>query len=311
MATHPYLTSPPLAIAHRGGYLAESVEGTDASGARSEPGAGSRRPADWEENSRRAFERAVALGYRYLETDVHATADGVLMAFHDDRLERVSDGQGRIADLRHEEVEQARIGGELPIPTMEELLLAFASSAESAEQVAAGVSEASGTRRDALNDGPVRFNVDLKANSAVLPMWRLLERHAMSKAGHRVCVASFSSPRLWLFRALSRWSRFRGRAEATTSAGPLGVATLRLLPSGLTRLLHSPGVAYQVPVSARVLGHDFTLVTPGFVRRAHELGKQVHVWTINDETEMRRLLAMGVDGIVTDAVDTLARVLGE
>lgn len=273
------------------------------------------REPTWAENSLAAFSQAVALGYRYLETDVHLTADGVLVAFHDDRLDRVTDRRGKVADLRFEEVSQARIGGELSIPTLEELLVAFRTHGDDVDSATEHNATEHNRPRSALsaplNPGPVRINVDLKARGTVLPTWRLLERHAGSRAGDRVCVASFSSARLWVFRALCRWSRLRGRSAAATSAGPLGVAALRLLPWFVSRWVHSPGVAYQVPVATVVRGREVTLVTREFVRRAHALGKQVHVWTVNDEAEMHRLLNLGVDGIITDTVDTLARVLTE
>ena len=92
----------PIAMAHRGG-------------ADYGPNAGL-------ENSLTAFRNAVSLGYRYLETDVHATADGTVVAFHDPRLDRVTDASGAIADLPWSVVSQARIGGTEPAPTLDELL---------------------------------------------------------------------------------------------------------------------------------------------------------------------------------------------
>jgi len=72
-----------------------------------------------------AFEGAVALGYRYVETDVHVTADGILLAFHDDVLDRVTNRTGRISELPYREVKQARVDGREPIPLFEDLLGAF------------------------------------------------------------------------------------------------------------------------------------------------------------------------------------------
>src|SRR6476659_1847681 len=72
-----------------------------------------------------AFEGAVALGYRYVETDVHVTSDGVLVAFHDDRLDRVTDRTGLIEELNWSEVSRARVDGIEPIPRFEDLLGAF------------------------------------------------------------------------------------------------------------------------------------------------------------------------------------------
>ena len=95
----PFLDHPgPLPFAHRGGA------------------------GDWPENTMPAFEGAVALGYRYVETDVHVTADGVLLAFHDDRLDRVTNRTGVISELPYREVRQARVDGREPIPLLEDLL---------------------------------------------------------------------------------------------------------------------------------------------------------------------------------------------
>jgi glycerophosphoryl diester phosphodiesterase len=157
----------PLAFAHRGGA------------------------AHYPENSWRAFEHAVSLGYSYLETDAHATADGVLMAFHDRTLDRVTDRAGRIADLPHSEVSAARIAGTDPIPRVEDLL---------------------GTWPDA------RFNIDVKDEPAVRPLAEVLRR---TGAWDRVCITSFSGHRLAAVRrALPR--------PVCMAASPLGVAALRL-----------------------------------------------------------------------------------
>lgn len=246
---YPYLDDggPLLAIAHRGGAL----EG--------EPGL--------LENTLAAFRTAVDLGYTYLETDVHVTRDGVLVAFHDDVLDRVTDATGAIAELTWSEVGRARIGGEEPIPTLVALMDAFPSA---------------------------RFNIDIKAPGAIKPLAELIhERQAAS----RVLVGSFSGRRLRTFRRLA------GRSVAT-SAHPLEVAAHLLLPSALARLV-SQAVALQVPPR----WHGVPLVTGRLVRRAHRSGLQVHVWTVNDPDEMRSLLDLGVDGLVTDRIDTLKDVL--
>lgn len=252
---HPYFDAPPLALAHRGGAC-------DTAGLA-------------RENTLAAFEAAAAAGYRYLETDVHLTADGVLIAFHDDELDRVTDGRGRIAQLSWDQVSRARIDGTEPVPTLRELLRAPPQA---------------------------RVNIDLKADGTPeATLWALRELRATD----RVCIGSFSSARLRRFRRLAR------RDGVATSAGPLGVAALRLLPAAVSRWLHTPGLAYQVPVWHRLLGMRIEVVTPGFVRAAHAIGRQVHVWTINDAAQMRRLLDLGVDGIVTDRLDLLAQVLAD
>ncbi|MFD4657259.1 glycerophosphodiester phosphodiesterase [Kitasatospora sp. NPDC058444] len=256
---HPFLDHPgPLAFAHRGGDLG--------------------RP----ENSLAAFEAAVALGYRYLETDVHATADGVLVAFHDERLDRVTDRAGAVAELPWEAVRRARIGGTEPVPLLEDLLGSFPGA---------------------------RFNIDVKAAPAVAPLVEAIRR---TDAWDRVCVGGFSDSRLAAVRAAAG-------PRLATSLGPREVARLRLrslaesfLPSsrpGPRSRTGAPfaGLCAQVP--ERHLG--VRVVDRAFVRTAHRLGLQVHVWTVDDPTRIRSLLDLGVDGIMSDRIDVLRDVLGE
>lgn len=228
------------------------------------------------ENTMVAFQSAVELGYRYVETDVHATRDDTVVAFHDDTLDRVTDRVGRIPDLAWREVSRARIGptGET-IPLLEELL---------------------GTWPD------LRVNIDIKTPGAILPLARVLER---TRAHDRVCVASFSDQRRR--EVLMRLTR-----PVATSAGQTTVARFRAAAT-LPSLLRSTVVArvmagvdgLQVPV--RHSGVE--VVTPSTIAAAHECGAFVHVWTVNDAPEMERLLDLGVDGIVTDRADLLKQVL--
>jgi glycerophosphoryl diester phosphodiesterase len=238
-----------LAFAHRGGARHPDVVGL--------------------ENTLFAFEHAVSLGYTYLETDVHATADGELLAFHDAVLDRVTDRSGVLAELTYAEVAEALIGGREPIPRMAELLERFPGA---------------------------RFNVDLKSERAVQLLAALVER---TGTHDRVCVGSFSDRRLRVFRALV--SR-----PVATSYGPVGVGLSRFAPGWLVdRLLHGRGDALQVPHRLR----GATIVTRGFVARAHAAGRPVHVWTVDDPTEMEQLLDLGVDGLMTDRTDVLREVL--
>ncbi len=166
-ATWPYLDHPDvLAIAHRGGA------------------------GDWPENTLPAFQNAADLGYRYLETDVHCTSDGVLLAFHDERLDRVTDRTGLIREMTHEQAVQATVRGE-PIPTMAELFEAFPNH---------------------------RFNIDCKHDSSVAALVALLVEH---EAFDRVCVGGFSDARL---------KRLRSEAgpKLCTSMGPKAILALRL-----------------------------------------------------------------------------------
>lgn len=246
---HPYLDAPFVALAHRGGRTASGS--TDV------------------ENSLRAFTDAHALGYRHLETDVHVTADGVLIAFHDAELDRVTDATGPVAELSWHQVREARIGGLEPIPTLDDLLDALPRS---------------------------RFNIDLKADGAVDPLARTLERHG---AQERVCVGSFSTPRLAAFRRATG-----GRVATSASRVELGAFALAAPLRGVWPL---PGIAFQMPTHEPRTG--LRLLTPAFVRAAHRRGQQVHVWTINDRAEMERLIDLGVDGLVSDEIETLRDVL--
>lgn len=248
MASFPFLDWPgPLAFAHQGAHTPDG------------PG----------ENTLAAFQRAVDLGYHYLETDAHVTADGVLVAFHDDRLDRLTDRTGVIGDLPWAEVKAARVRERDEIPLLEDLLTAWPD---------------------------VRVNIDPKHGAAVDPLIELVRRTGTLD---RVCFGAFSDRRLARIRdALG--------PRACTSAGPRQVARLAVAARGLPAGGFS-AACVQVPVRQGPM----PLVTARFVAAAHDRGMQVHVWTINDATEMERLLDLGVDGIMTDAADTLKAVLTE
>jgi glycerophosphoryl diester phosphodiesterase len=236
----------PIAFAHRGGA------------------------AGGLENSMAAFQRAVDLGYRYLETDVHATADGVALAFHDRTLDRVTDRAGRVAELPYREVAQAKIGGVEPIPLFEDLLATWPE---------------------------IRVNVDVKDPRAIGPLVEVIRR---TDAVDRVCIAAFSDRRV-------RAARAALGPQLCTSVGPREVARLRAASYGrwLRRLAPQGVPCVQVPsVAAR-----FALVDRRFVETAHALGMHVHVWTIDARVEMERVLDLGVDGVMTDQLELLRDVL--
>jgi glycerophosphoryl diester phosphodiesterase len=242
---HPYLDHPgPIPFAHRGGS------------------------ADGLENTLTQFRRAVDAGYRYIETDVHATADGRLVAFHDATLDRVTDGAGRIADLPWDDVRQARVAGKEPVPLFEELLEVFPD---------------------------VRWNVDVKAEPALLPLLDLIGR---TDAWDRVCLGSFSEARVVRAQHLAG-------PRLATSFGTRGVLNLRLRSWGVPAAVRRSAVAAQVPETQS----GVPVVDRGFVRAAHARGLHVHVWTVNEPERMHRLLDLGVDGIMTDHIDTLRKVL--
>ncbi|MGH3450834.1 MAG: glycerophosphodiester phosphodiesterase family protein [Haloechinothrix sp.] len=227
---------------------------------------------DGMENSLPAFRRATDEGYHYLETDVQVTSDGVVVVHHDESLDRTTDRSGVITSLPWSEVRRARIAGKEPVSRLE----------------------------DVLEELPgAHFNIDVKADAAVQPFIRVIER---AGAVDRVAAASFSS------RRLARIRRLGGpkltMAMGTLSAGVIwGNCRLPLVSlSFLTR-----GVMAQVPMRYGRL----SVVDEAFVRMAHRYGAEVHVWTIDHAEQMRHLLDIGVDGIVTDRPDRLRSVLLE
>jgi glycerophosphoryl diester phosphodiesterase len=222
------------------------------------------------ENTMPAFQACVDLGYRYLETDVQVTADGVLVAFHDPTLERVTDHSGRVEHLTWSQIAEARIGGREPILRLEDLLGAWPD---------------------------VRFNLDIKAAGVLAPLVRLVRRMDIAD---RLCLGSFSDARIAAARRLFG-------PGLCTSLGPRGVAALRLSSyspraAGLVRI--QAGCA-QVPLQ---LGGR-ALVDERFVAAAHERGLQVHVWTVDDPAEATAMLDLGVDGIMTDRPAWLRELL--
>ena len=247
-----FLDSPtPLAFAHRGGALLPANDGV--------------------ENTMLAFRNAVDLGYRYLETDVHTSLDGVVYAFHDIGLTRMTGTVSAFRDLDSSAIDAIMVGGREPIPRLADLLEAFPEA---------------------------RFNIDVKADDAVEPTLAVLRD---ADALDRVCLSSFSADRVLQLRV---------GAPTTTSCFSRGeIALLRLAPSRWLQAYgkRRGGGCVQVPIRHGAI----TVVTPGFVARAHAIGVPVHVWTINDPDEMRYLLDIGVDGLMSDRVDVLRDVLRE
>ena len=255
---HPYLdVEGPLGMAHRGFSL------------------------DGLENTMAAFAAAVALGSTHVETDVHATRDGRLVAFHDPLLDRVTEGRGAISSLSWAEVRQLRVRGREPVPLLEDLLEAWPR---------------------------LRVNIDVKDWPAVGPLADVLRR---TRALDRVCVASFDDRRTAAVRRLLGADL---GSRLATAPGRRGVACWRLGsavpgPAGVraSRRGAAGHIAVQVPIGLGPL----RVVTRRSIGVAHRLGLQVHVWTVDDADRMHRLLDLGVDGLISDRADVLQRVLRE
>jgi glycerophosphoryl diester phosphodiesterase len=240
------------------------------------------------ENSLEAFRIAVEAGAGGLELDVHMTRDGHVVVIHDPTVERTTSGKGAISEMTIDELRalDAGYGFSLDggrtrpyrgrgvrVPTLEEVLEEFPG---------------------------VAVNIDIKAaypgvEAAVLQVLRETD------AWGRALVVSTPYATVKRFRKISG-----GHISTGASRWEIGVfyfsSRLRL-----ERLLSPSYDALQVPLRHR----GIPLVTPRFVRAAHARGVRVDVWTINRADEMRRLLALGVDVIMTDRPGTLAEVLRE
>lgn len=227
------------------------------------------------ENSMAAFAHARELGVRHLETDAHVSADGVVVLSHDPVVDRTYDGSGAIIDMTWREISRLRNAAGERMPTLAEVLEAHPDA---------------------------WFNIDAKCDEVVDPLLDVLASH---RAFGRVMLASFEVSRLERIRT----SGFEG---LSTSVGTAEV--VRLLAAAKT--VSNPaswwvpgprrGVrAVQVPET----WGPVRIVDRRFVAAAHTRGLGVHVWTVNDPSQMMRLVDLGVDGIVTDRPTMLKELL--
>lgn len=224
------------------------------------------------ENTLAAFAAALDAGATHLETDAHASSDGVAVLWHDPTLERfdgsdVGVGRSPWAELRRREA----AGG--PLCTLAEALDAFADA---------------------------RFNIDVKSRAAVEPVAAAI---GACRAADRVLLTSFRET-----RAAAAWRLVPGAARSATSERT--AAALLAIELGDERLLARAlrGIdAVQVPERRAGL----TLTHPKRVRAMRRHVREVHVWTVNDPADMRRLWRAGIDGLVTDRADLAAAVLDD
>lgn len=221
------------------------------------------------QNSMAAFAEAVRLGYRYLETDVRATRDGVAVILHDRKIDSLP---RPIDKLDWKDIPESALGNGESIATLEAVL---------------------------HNWPTVRLNIDVKARSAIRPTADVIER---LNAHDRVLIASFSDLRRR--RTLRRLTK----AVATSAGSRVIVALLAAATIGCQRCASRALRDVDcVQLPARRLGLPF--ITPRLVRAIHAAGRQVHAWTIDSPTEMNRLLDSGVDGIISDRADKLRELL--
>ncbi len=222
------------------------------------------------ENTVAAFERAYERGFRYFETDVHATRDGVLVACHDRTLRRVAGERARIGALDWSEISQVPVADE-PLPLLGDLLAAFPD---------------------------VRFNIDPKSDAAVRP---LVDALRPGDTLDRVCVASFNDRRL-------RWVRAALGPRVCTAASPRELRAA-VYQTARSQPLLLPGVdVLQIPrILTRSPRAGARGARVDLLAAAQRVDIPVHVWTVNDEREMDALLGRGVDGVMSDELTSLAR----
>jgi glycerophosphoryl diester phosphodiesterase len=238
------------------------------------------------ENTLYAFRKSSALGVDVLEMDIRQTADGALVVLHDETVDRTTDGSGSVAaltlvDLRRLDAgyrwspdggrTHPHRGQALTVPTLQEVFEALPGA---------------------------RMNVEMKTRGTALagPLCDLIRAHRMEQ---RVAVASFGQEARDAFRAACPGVATAATAEETRSLFRLAMAFLEPLFEPRAEVL-------QVP--ERLGG--FEVLTPRFVSAARRLNLKIEVWTISEPEDMKRLIAVPVDGIMTDHPDRMLALLG-
>lgn len=235
-------------------------------------GASGERP----ENTLAAFERAVELGCEYIELDVHAAQDGHVVVFHDDTLERTTNGLGPVGEYALAALQQLDAGyrfspdggqtrpfraSDVVIPSLEEVLSGFPQ---------------------------VRFTVEIKQNTPPIEEAVIAVVNACGRAGD-VVLASKEDAVLARVRKLA--------PDVATSCGYQEIADfIQRVATGRLDDYRPPGQALQIPPDYE----GIPLVTEATLAAAHRFDLEMHVWTINEPDEIRRLLDLGVDGIMSD-----------
>ena len=246
--SHPFFDhGPPFALAHQGGGDEET------------------------ENSAAAFANAQRLGYRYLDIDLQVTSDGVLVAHHDDSLERVTGLTGTMAERTWAELSEARLPNGEPLARFDDLVESHPD---------------------------VLWNIEVKTEEATEPVVALIRSRGLDQ---RVCLNAFSDKRM---RRIRKAAAGLDPAYSTPIVPTLWLKLTSYLPFLPYR---TSAQVTQAPVKDR----GIPVLDQRYVNRAHQVGLLAVVWTIDEADEMRRLLDIGVDGILTDAPTTLKTVLEE
>ncbi len=239
------------------------------------------------ENTLPAFERGLALGADALELDIQTTKDGEIVVIHDQVVDRTTNATGPVADYSLEELRQLDAGYRFTpdggqtypyrgqgiiIPTMREVFERFPTT---------------------------RINLDLKESSPERErgLWALIQEY---RAEDRILVASGE-----IHQAIIRFRRLSAGCVATSASEAEIRRFFYATKVRATRWLRPAYDALQVPETHGRI----RVVSPVFLEAADRLGLDVHVWTVDDRPAMERLLALGVDGLMTDRPDVLAEVL--
>jgi len=241
----------------------------------------------WPENTLYAFRKAADLGVDVLEMDIRQTADGILVVLHDETVDRTTDGSGPVAALTLSQLQQLDAGyrwtpdggkthphrGQgLTVPSLREVFSALPGA---------------------------RMNLEIKTRDAALskPLCELVREHRME---HRVVVASFGQDAMDTFR-----SACPGVATAATAEEARQL--FRLTALFLDPLFKPRAEALQVPERFG----NLEVLTPRFVRAARRLNLKIDVWTVNEPEDLKRLIALPVDGIMTDYPDRMLALRGK
>ena len=244
------------------------------------------------ENTLPAYEWALEHGSDVLETDIRLSRDGCLFMFHDEHLERTTDGNGRVADTMSSSLKRLNAAAHFARPG-EQLVRPWRVSLLTLEELFASYPA-------------VRINIDIKDNSkdAANELIRLIEQFGRYEL---TTVGSFYRDVMVYLRNKAPTIRTAAVKEEVAQiyfgrfAGPIKPDCAKPVDA---KTRPQPFEALQIPTS----WHGIRLATPAFVRFGQQLGYEMVYWTINDEHTMKRLQSIGVDGVVTDRPDIAHQV---
>ncbi|HEX6779681.1 MAG TPA: glycerophosphodiester phosphodiesterase [Ktedonobacterales bacterium] len=239
------------------------------------------------ENTLPAFEQGAAYGADALELDIQTTSDEELVVIHDPTVDRTTDGSGPVAAYTLDKLQRLDAGYRLSLDG-------------GATYPFRGQGISIPTLRQVFERFPqMRINIDLKESAPPREqrLWELIQEY---QAHDRVLVASGD-----LHLPIIRFRQLAAGLVATSASAQEIRTFFWLFRGRISRWLRPPYDALQVP---EMYG-NIRIVSPAFVRAAHRLGLDVHVWTVDERSAMERLLAFGVDGLMTDRPDILAEVM--